>query len=94
ATESVPPESKNAEEESGIVNPVALAMQTLRSNADSDTEDSDESDFNQMYAEDPHFQQLMDDFNQRSEQKDSGSNSTATKNIEKSLNQPDISGGF
>lgn len=94
ATESVPPESKNAEEESGIVNPVALAMQTLRSNADSDTEDSDESDFNQMYAEDPHFQQLMDDFNQRSEQKDSGNNSTATKNIEKSLNQPDISGGF
>lgn len=94
ATESVPPESKIAEEESGIVNPVALAMQTLRSNADSDTEDSDESDFNQMYAEDPHFQQLMDDFNQRSEQKDSGNNSTATKNIEKSLNQPDISGGF
>ncbi len=94
ATESAPPESKNAEEESGIVNPVALAMQTLRSNADSDTEDSDESDFNQMYAEDPHFQQLMDDFNQRSEQKDSGNNSTATKNIEKSLNQPDISGGF
>ena len=94
AAATMPPDSPDNVEKSNTLNPIAQAMQAKSVKAESDTEEDDESDFNQMYAEDPHFHQLIEDFNQRHEQNGAARNDTTTKNIEKSINQPDIGGGF
>ncbi|EFR6141838.1 type IV secretion system DNA-binding domain-containing protein [Salmonella enterica] len=88
------PDSPDPDEKLNTLNPIAQAMQAQSVKAESDTEEDDESDFNQMYAEDPHFHQLIEEFNQRSEQNGMGNKGAASKNIEKSINQPDIEGGF
>lgn len=81
------------------VNPVALAMQAVNPKKSSGDETDDSSDFEQMNADDQYYQQIMSDYNNQFESdiKNPGEdkpNSAGVKNVEKSINQLDINGGY